>query len=187
MVEHNHTFNFAGAEVIAQDPTKGGHLLKEAWLSDQHSINRHVDLPSAYQELKQHEQTCRGLEWVNRRPPRTRAITQNGEMEDPGHTPMEIPARLEAMAIRDMKEWTGPTTRSRRQRTCRINTTNTAERTPIKTITQHTDSKRNQGSGGRDYAAMPDSWLLRNKQAQLANPGGRRQNRESEVDVGQYN
>lgn len=33
MSEHGHTFNFAGAEVIAQDPTKGRHLLKKAWLS----------------------------------------------------------------------------------------------------------------------------------------------------------
>lgn len=88
-------FNFAGAEVIAQGPTKGGRLLKKAWLSDQHSINRHVDLPLAYQALNQHEQIPRGEEWVNRRPPLTCIITQNGETEDPGHTLTEIPVRLE--------------------------------------------------------------------------------------------
>lgn len=60
MSENGHTFNFMGAEAIAQDPTKGGHLLKEAWLSNQHSINQHVELLPAYQALKHHEQSHRG-------------------------------------------------------------------------------------------------------------------------------
>lgn len=39
MVDNNHTFNFVGAEVIAQDSMKGGRLFKEAWLSGQDSVN----------------------------------------------------------------------------------------------------------------------------------------------------
>lgn len=56
MADSNHIFNFAGVEVIAQDSMKGGHLFKEAWLSGQHSVNRHVELLPAYQTLRKHEQ-----------------------------------------------------------------------------------------------------------------------------------
>lgn len=44
IAENDYTFDFVGAKVIAQDSTKGGRLLKEAWLSDRYSINWHVEL-----------------------------------------------------------------------------------------------------------------------------------------------
>lgn len=53
--ENNYTFDFEGAEVIAQESMKGGHLLK-TWLSNHYSINRHVKLLPPCQILRRHEQ-----------------------------------------------------------------------------------------------------------------------------------
>lgn len=56
MADNNHIFNFAGAEVIAQDSMKAGRLFKEAWLSGQYSVNRYIELLPAYQKLRECEQ-----------------------------------------------------------------------------------------------------------------------------------
>uniref|UniRef100_A0A2D4IIN9 Uncharacterized protein n=1 Tax=Micrurus lemniscatus lemniscatus TaxID=129467 RepID=A0A2D4IIN9_MICLE len=58
MEEHNHTFSFQEAEVVARDITKEGCLLKEAWFSNSNSINRHIELPPAYQALRHQERPC---------------------------------------------------------------------------------------------------------------------------------
>jgi hypothetical protein len=50
--ENNHTFNFNEAKVIGQGRNKTSRLLKEAWFSDEFSINRHINLPPAYQALR---------------------------------------------------------------------------------------------------------------------------------------
>ncbi|KAK9395758.1 hypothetical protein NXF25_019119 [Crotalus adamanteus] len=52
MSSYGHTFDLANTDVIARETTKGGHLLKEAWLSDENSTNRHIDLFPAYQTLR---------------------------------------------------------------------------------------------------------------------------------------
>lgn len=52
MANHGHVFNLTNAVAICRDATKGGRLLKEAWLSDENSINRHIELFPAYQTLK---------------------------------------------------------------------------------------------------------------------------------------
>ncbi|XP_039211043.1 uncharacterized protein LOC120313319 isoform X1 [Crotalus tigris] len=61
MSSFGHTFDLANAEVIARETTKGGRLLKEAWLSDENSINWHIDLLSAYQTLRGWERQHHGL------------------------------------------------------------------------------------------------------------------------------
>jgi quinol monooxygenase YgiN len=50
--ENEHTFNFNDTEVISQARNKSSRLFKEAWLSDEYSINRHINLPPAYQALR---------------------------------------------------------------------------------------------------------------------------------------
>lgn len=52
MANHGHEFDFANAQTISRDATKGGRLLKEAWLSDGNSINHRIELFLAYQALK---------------------------------------------------------------------------------------------------------------------------------------
>lgn len=61
MANNNHSFDFVGTEAIAQDTSKGGQLLKETWLSDEHTINHHIDLLPAYQVLRRHEQQRKAL------------------------------------------------------------------------------------------------------------------------------
>ncbi|XP_015679927.1 uncharacterized protein LOC107295141 [Protobothrops mucrosquamatus] len=56
MINNEHSFDFKGAEAIAQDASKGGHLLKEAWLSNMDSINQCIELPPAYQALRVYEE-----------------------------------------------------------------------------------------------------------------------------------
>jgi hypothetical protein len=51
-LENNHTFDFAGAKVVGMAKNRSSRQLKEAWLSDDNSINRHVNLDSAYQSLR---------------------------------------------------------------------------------------------------------------------------------------
>ncbi|KAK9407181.1 hypothetical protein NXF25_005955 [Crotalus adamanteus] len=60
------------AEAIAQDASKGGRLLKQAWFSNTDSINRCIELPLAYQALRVQE------EHVKRRMPIVRGETRTG-------------------------------------------------------------------------------------------------------------
>jgi hypothetical protein len=50
--ENNHTFNFSEAKVIGTAKSKSSRLLKESWLTNENSINRHVNLDPAYQALR---------------------------------------------------------------------------------------------------------------------------------------
>lgn len=67
MVNNDHSFDFVGAEAIAQGTSKGGRLLREAWLSDTQSINHHIELPLAYQTVKAHQQQRKTLPAVRKR------------------------------------------------------------------------------------------------------------------------
>ena len=52
--ETGHTFDLQRATILGRGNTKTERLTLEAWFSDAHSINRHLDLPAAYKVLRHH-------------------------------------------------------------------------------------------------------------------------------------
>ncbi|BHF76198.1 hypothetical protein SprV_0501929600 [Sparganum proliferum] len=50
--ETGHSFDFQGATVLGRGTSRTERLPLEAWYSDANSINRHLDLPSAYKVLR---------------------------------------------------------------------------------------------------------------------------------------
>ncbi|BHF80194.1 hypothetical protein SprV_0702331800 [Sparganum proliferum] len=50
--ETGHSFDFQGATVLGRGTSRTERLTLEAWYSDANSINRHLDLPSAYKVLR---------------------------------------------------------------------------------------------------------------------------------------
>jgi hypothetical protein len=51
-IDNNHSFAFNEAKIIGRSTTHAGRLLQEAWFSDEMSINRHIDLPIPYRNLR---------------------------------------------------------------------------------------------------------------------------------------
>ena len=47
-LEEGHSFDFDGAKVVAMADSHAARLLKEAWLSNESSINDHIPFPPAY-------------------------------------------------------------------------------------------------------------------------------------------
>ena len=47
-----HTFNWAKTQLLGRAPTKYAREFKEAWHSTDDTINRHIDIPTVYLQLK---------------------------------------------------------------------------------------------------------------------------------------
>ncbi|BHF70404.1 hypothetical protein SprV_0301345400 [Sparganum proliferum] len=56
--EMGHEFNFAATKIVAHAGNKTGRELIEAWVSDENSVNRFIDLAPAYRALRSHLQSC---------------------------------------------------------------------------------------------------------------------------------
>nr|VZI48104.1 unnamed protein product [Spirometra erinaceieuropaei] len=69
-LEEGHEFNFASTRIVARANKKTGLETLEGWVSDTHSINRHVDIPPCYHTLR----SC-GQDVRPNSPPRVHAVT----------------------------------------------------------------------------------------------------------------
>nr|VZI25429.1 unnamed protein product [Spirometra erinaceieuropaei] len=80
-LEEGHEFDFANTRILARAGNKTGRELLEAWVSDNNSINRHIDLPASYHALRPRSQVAQLT------PSRsTNGVTTPGEHRGPGGT-----------------------------------------------------------------------------------------------------
>ncbi|BHF78699.1 hypothetical protein SprV_0602181200 [Sparganum proliferum] len=90
--ETGHTFDLQRATILGRGNTKAERLTLEAWFSDAHSINRHLDLPAAYKVLRHHNRraqdqtTTPGLMRPHGDSP-TASLPSAEEQEPPGRPP----------------------------------------------------------------------------------------------------
>ncbi len=87
--ETGHNINFEGATILDFGTTKGQRLVKEAYYSGRTSINRHIDLPPAYQAVRFTDST-RQEKW----PRQTTANPPNHHDQEQGQehkTPVAAP------------------------------------------------------------------------------------------------
>ena len=80
VINNDHRFDWTKTTILNHADTRHAREFKEAWHSLENlAINRHIDIPAAYQQLQQHQNISRGSKATNR----------NAEQNQPINLPLK--------------------------------------------------------------------------------------------------
>ena len=91
VTENDHRFDWIKIKILNHAKTREAQEFKEAWHSLQNpAINRHIDIPVAYQPLQHHHNTTRGSQTANEKPEQNQPINiiQNQPINKPENQPI---------------------------------------------------------------------------------------------------
>ena len=101
VTENDHRFDWTEIKILNHAKTREAREFKEAWHSLRNpAINRHIDIPIAYQPLQHHHNTTRGSQTANEKPEQNQPINiiQNQAIEKPETQPIRRTLRLRKKA-----------------------------------------------------------------------------------------
>jgi hypothetical protein len=88
VINNDHSFDWTKTTVLSHANTREARELKEAWHSHQKpAINRHIDIPTAYQPLQQHQDIHRGSNTEHNQPINT---VQNQPINNVQNQPINV-------------------------------------------------------------------------------------------------
>ena len=89
VTNNDHRFDWTKTTILNHADTRHARKFKEAWHSLENlAINRHIDIPAAYQQLPQHQNISRGSKATNRN------AEQNQPINDQTSQPIRHSLRL---------------------------------------------------------------------------------------------